>query len=224
MKKIIAGLFAIAAFTFSVNAQNGDDKKMNRDRSAHHKQGGDRDMSELNLTEAQRQQMKSINAEFKTKMEALRKNENLTVKDSKAQREALMLERKNRVSSILTPEQRTKFQQMGDMRKGDKGEKFGGDRKEDMKDLNLTEAQKQQMKANRESFKAKADAIKNNSSLSDEHKKTQMQALHAEQKESLKSILTAEQLSKIKSKGKHDKGDWKEKRKSRDGKEKIKVS
>ncbi len=122
MKKIIAGLFAFAAFTFSVTAQNNDDKKMHRDRSAHHKQGGDKAMHELNLTDAQRQQIKSINNEFKTKMEALRKNENITVKESKTQREALMQERKNRISAILTPEQRTKFSQMGDMHKGDKKE------------------------------------------------------------------------------------------------------
>ena len=180
----------------------------------------------MNLTEAQRQQMKSINAEFISKMDALRKNENLTVKDSKAQREALMLERKNRVSAILTPEQKNKFSQMDDMRKDHDGKfgKHGEDKHDQMNDLNLTDAQKQQMKANRESFKAKAEAIKNNSSLSNEQKKTQLSALHAEQKESLKCILSAEQLSKIKSKGKHDKGEWKEKRKSRDGKQKGKKS
>src|SRR5665647_1367444 len=119
MKKIIAGLFAIAAFTFSASAQNQNNpdgqKKWDRQGQGYHKgrdgkgMGG---MEKLNLTDAQKQQMKSINEDFKTRMQALNKNDNMMVKDFRAQRESLMQERKNKISAILTPEQKTQFEQM----------------------------------------------------------------------------------------------------------------
>src|SRR5450759_5326762 len=106
MKKIIAGLFAIAAFTFSASAQNQNNpdgqKKWDRQAQGYHKGMGV--MEKLNLTDAQKQQMKSINEDFKTRMQALNKNDNMMVKDFKAQRGSLMQERKNKISAILTPE------------------------------------------------------------------------------------------------------------------------
>lgn len=56
--------------------------------------------------------MKSINEDFKTRMQSLNKNDNMMVKDFKSQKESLMQERKNKISAILTPEQKTQFDQM----------------------------------------------------------------------------------------------------------------
>ncbi len=66
MKKLIAGLFAVAAFTFSVSAQNQDNDRRLGERNhpglhKGHDQQEMRDMKDLNLTEAQRQQIKAIN-------------------------------------------------------------------------------------------------------------------------------------------------------------------
>ena len=115
MKKIIAGLFAIAAFTFSAAAQdqtNTDQKKWNKERHGMHKGHDGKGFEKLNLTDAQKQQMKSINEDFKTRMQTLQKNDNILVKDMKEQRKALMEERKNKVLAILTPEQKTQFEQV----------------------------------------------------------------------------------------------------------------
>lgn len=128
MKKIIAGLFAIAAFTFSASAQdqtNTDQKQWNRDGQGMHRGhdgGGMRMMQQLNLTDAQKQQMKSINEEFKSKMQTLNQNDNLLVKDARTQRKSLMEERNNRISAILTPEQRTQFEQFRKEHEGDRGD------------------------------------------------------------------------------------------------------
>ena len=142
MKKIITGLFAIAAFTFSAVAQDkttDGQGKWNKERQGMHKGRDGRGMEamqKLNLTDAQKQQMKSINEEFRTKMQSLQQNDNILVKDQKEQRKALMQERMNRISAILTPEQKTQFEQMrkehgpkGDFKNKTKGEDWKQKRK-----------------------------------------------------------------------------------------------
>lgn len=128
MKRIIAGLFAIAAFTFSAVAQDQTttDQKRNKEKQGMHKghEGrGGQGFEKLNLTDAQKQQLKSINEDFRVKMQTLQKNDNILVKDMKEQRKNLMEERHNKMLSILTPEQKTQFEQMrrhhGDRSKGE---------------------------------------------------------------------------------------------------------
>src|SRR5437868_1225856 len=79
-------------------------------------------------------------------------------------------------------------------RTGDKGEMHqrGG-----MKDLNLTEAQKTQMKANREEFKAQAEALRANKNLSEAEMKEKMKSLHEQQRAKMEAILTPEQKAKM---------------------------
>jgi hypothetical protein len=54
------------------------------------------------------------------------------------------------------------------------------------------------MQANRIKIGEKMNAIRENASLSEEQKKENMKTLHKEQKEFMKSILTEEQLKKMK--------------------------
>ena len=155
MKKIITGLFAIAAFTFSAVAQDQKtegQKKMHKEKHGMHKghEGKEmRGMEQLNLTEAQRQQVKSINEDFTTRLHALNQNDNILVKDMKVQRKALMEERKNKISAILTPEQKTQFEQLrkqhGEKNKGEWKNKTKG---EDWK-------QKRKMEDGKEKIKTK---------------------------------------------------------------------
>src|SRR4051812_47374558 len=104
MKKIIAGLFAIAAFTFSASAQDqGTDgqRKWSKDGQGMHRGHDGKGMESLNLTDAQKQQMKTINEEFRTRMHSLNSNDNMIVKDQKAQRQSLIQEKNNRIAAIL---------------------------------------------------------------------------------------------------------------------------
>ncbi|MEO5991656.1 MAG: hypothetical protein ABIP68_08475 [Ferruginibacter sp.] len=80
--------------------------------------------------------------------------------------------------------------------------KFKGKKKGDkMKnEMGLTSDQQKQMKESREYFKAKKEAIKNNTSLSETAKKDQLEALRAERKAKMATILTPEQQKKMKEK------------------------
>jgi Spy/CpxP family protein refolding chaperone len=152
MKKIIAGLFAIAAFAFSASAQdqtNTDQKKWDGEQHGMHRDHDGRGkemMQKLNLTDAQKQQMKSINEEFKTKMQALRQNDQSVSADARSQRKALMEERRNRISAILTPEQKVQFDQFQKEHEGRNGDWKNKDKDGDWKQKRKSEDGKEKVK------------------------------------------------------------------------------
>ncbi len=214
MKKILLSLIAIATITFSVEAQtkrnnaekqnrtekNGKakmghgkhDEKKHDQIMNHHKMG-----DKLNLTEAQRQQMKSINMDFKNRLQELKKNDNMTVKEFNAKKEALMQERKQKTQALLTAEQKNQMKQFK-KEHSDKREIESGKRIEKMQtNLGLSNDQVAKMKAQKEIYKSRTEAIKNNQSTGNERKKEQLKALREERKNSFKSFLTPEQLQKL---------------------------
>ena len=63
--------------------------------------------------------------------------------------------------------------------------------------LNLTKQQMSQLKEARRNIKQQKDAINNDQSLSDEQKENKLKDLRKEQKKKLNSILTPEQMEKL---------------------------
>ena len=200
MKKIIVSLFAVTALLFSANAQierkpattntttdasTGDAMQMSGDHPM---------MGKMNLTDAQKQQMKAIQMDFKTKMATLDKSDNMNVKDYKAQKEQLMQDRKAKIQALLTPDQKAQMgnAMQGQMQKGNKAMHKG-----ELKELGLSKAQMGQLKSQRQTMKGKMEAIQSDQSLTPAQKKDQMQALKASNREAMKTILTPEQLSKL---------------------------
>ena len=209
MKKILLSIIAIAIITFSVDAQtkrNNAEKQNRTEKNGnakmghgkHHQKMNHHKMDDkLNLTEAQRQQMKSINMDFKNRMQELKKNDNMTVKDFNTKKEALMQERKQKTQALLTPEQKNQMKHFKN-EKSDKREIESAKRMEKMQtNLGLSNDQVAKMKAQKEIYKSRTVAIKNNQSISTEQKKEQLKALREERKNSFKSFLTPEQLQKL---------------------------
>ncbi len=198
---------SLTTFAISANAQtktpdhqwkhDGQQKGEHHDgdhRGGHHK---GMMFQKLNLSDAQKDQMKNLNNDFKTKMEALKKNDQMTMGDFKTQREALAKEHKSQMLAILTPDQKNQLEQLKKDEKANREQK-GEKRFEKMQsELSLTPDQVSKLKSNHENLKSQMDAIKNNSSLSEEQKHEQMKALHQQSKDYMKSILTADQLKKL---------------------------
>ncbi len=132
---------------------------------------------ELNLTEDQQQKIKSMDEENQLKMNELKEQHHLAI------------------NNILTPEQQTKFKELREKR--DKGAKEGdksmarhgrkgpdmkmkAHRDDRMKDLNLTEDQKQKINALDDTFRAKGKE------MAQQHR------------EAVNNIYTPEQQAKIK--------------------------
>ncbi len=69
--------------------------------------------------------------------------------------------------------------------------------KELFKELNLTRHQKEQLKDFRQSTKQKRDSITNDQSLIETQRQAKLKELRMEQKEKLNSVLTPEQMRKL---------------------------
>ena len=201
MKNLFLSLIAITTITFSAKAQENNFGKTEnpteqKKEYGKHKRSDYQEMAEkLKLTDEQKEQMKSINSDFKNRMQEL-KNQNITAEELKEKRQALAKEKMEKVQALLTPEQKTQMQQF----KEEKHERgmASGKRMEKMKStLNLTDEQLAKMKAEKEVFKSKEEAIKNNESLTTDQKKEQLKLLKDEKRNSFKSFLTPGQLKKL---------------------------
>ena len=193
MKKIVllaTGLIFFAA----TRAQEVKEPHHRGKMKGHHEM-----MSEkLNLTEAQKTQMKAINEDFRKKMEDLKKNENITVKEWKTQMKALRDDHKSKMQNVLTREQKDQVEKMKleQKSKHEAGEKM---RMEKMKtELGLSDDQVAKLQKNRSEIEQKMKIIREDKSLDESQKKEAMKELMKANKESMKSILTEEQMKKMK--------------------------
>ena len=151
----------------------------------------------LNLTETQKQQLESFNKDFKTKLTHLKNDNSSTAEELKAKRKALFIERKQKFDALLTPEQKTKMHEF--YKESHKNNKLNhAQRIEKLQSsLGLSNEQVAKIKADRENFRVKSQAIKNDQSLSTDQKKEQFKALRDEMKNNFKSNLTPDQLKKF---------------------------
>ncbi|RYF81204.1 MAG: hypothetical protein EOO03_16830 [Chitinophagaceae bacterium] len=209
MKRVIALTVAFAIAGFSLSAQQTREVKPRQKAGQEHR-GHTKDFAkDLNLTDAQKAQMKLNREEAKQKMAELQKQDNLTVKEMNQRKAALQQEQKAKMDALLTAEQRSKMAASRDAMKSRNGE-MGQKRAAMMKEkLALTDDQAAKLKAHNEATHSKIKAIQENQTLSQEQKKAQMESIKEASKTERKNILTAEQLKKMeemKKAGQHKKG------------------
>ena len=107
MKKLITGIAIIMAMTFGAQAQDSTEHKGHG--YGQHQQDRYKD---LNLTDAQKQQVAALNADFKTKMDAIKKDESMTMKEVKDKRKVLLMEHRTAFQNLLTPDQKAKLDEL----------------------------------------------------------------------------------------------------------------
>jgi Spy/CpxP family protein refolding chaperone len=215
MKKIFVTLLAIATFGAAAFAQ--EKREMKHEGKMHHKggHGGKKMMAHMDLSDAQQNQMKTINEEFRTKMQALEQNKSMNVGDYKAQKAALLKEKHDKMQAILTPEQKKQMEEKKEMMESSRTARHEKKLAEMKTKLSLSDDQVSKLKSQHEAMKSKIKAIRENQSLSPEDKKQQIKAAKEAAKTEHKSILTAEQLKKFEEiRKEHKKGkkskDWKD--------------
>lgn len=200
MKKIILSAL-IASIAIGVQAQEIKERKS--ERPAHHERHpGKREhrdaMKQLNLTEEQKTKFKSQNEDFRKKMEELKKNDGITVKESREKMAAIRKEHKEKTQSILTTEQKTQLEKTRVEGRA-KHEEMSKERAAKMKsNLGLTDEQSAKMEKNRTEMAAKMKALREDKTINDEQRKEKAKELMKQQKEATKSILTEDQLKKMK--------------------------
>jgi Spy/CpxP family protein refolding chaperone len=201
MKKIITSALVLALTIGAAQAQSTSTEK-----GKDHKKEQRMDKFEgLNLTADQKAKLKSIREEQKKEMQALKDNKSVT----QEQRQALHKKYREQMESVLTADQKQQLANMKEERKASakKGDfKKGSGRKGDFKrsgdfekELGLTQEQKDKMAEIRTDYKSQFEALRNDNSLTKEQKKNKMHDLMKAQQEQMKTVLTKEQIEKMRS-------------------------
>lgn len=200
MKKIILSAL-IVSMAIGVNAQNIPERKTGKPGMHHkmdRKKGERMDMQKLNLTEDQKAKFKTQRESFRSQMEELKKNDNITVKESREKMEAIRKDNKTKMQSFLTADQKAQIEKMKKEGK-EKHEGMAKERGERMKtQLGLTDVQSAQLAKNRADMQQKMKVIKEDKKMTDEQKREQVKELMKSQRESMKSVLTEDQIKKMK--------------------------
>jgi Spy/CpxP family protein refolding chaperone len=217
-------LFGFTMVATATQAQSTDNPPQNstgqqQDGKVHHpgKQGNAANFHrshfmmrmDLNLTDAQKQQAKALNEDYRNKVRVLEKDDNITLKDYRSQKAKLEQERKAKFQDLLTAEQKDKIAQAKKER-NERMQMMAQKRLDRMKTvLSLTDDQVAKLQEQIKSSMDQMQAIRENSSLSSDEKREQMMDLRKRSHESLHSILTADQLKKMEEIRNKRINDWK---------------
>jgi len=206
MKKY-AALLVLVAFSFCATAQ--EPQKVEK-KQMHQKQFRKQKMhnrgqqfKDLNLSETQKQAMKASREDFRKKNEALKNQPGITLKDYQAGKAQLEKERKEKMLSILTPEQKNRMDQQKKERKEQMEQRQQARMDRMTKDLSLTPDQVSKLKSQREATRQQMMALRNNDNLSTEQKKAESARIKKEAKQQREAILTKEQLEKLQNRRQH---------------------
>ena len=192
MKKFIVCTFVLAVAIQGIKAQEIPERTretINR----HHRDGVNR----LNLSEEQKAKFKSLNEDFRTQMEELKKKDDITVKEWRSRMENLRKDHRDKISSLLTDDQKNqlkKSREARQLRQSDR-RKEGFDRMRTR--LNLTDDQAAKLKQSHSDMAEKIQSIRKNQSLTDDQKKEQVKELKKKNQENLKTILSEDQLKRL---------------------------
>lgn len=196
----------IASMAISVQAQEIKERKT--ERSEHHqREHGKRQhhdaIKQLNLSEEQKAKFKLQHEELRKKMAELKKNDEITVKASREKMASIRKEHKEKIQGILNTEQKGQLEKVRAEGKAKHEERLKEKLVKMKSHLGLTDEQSARMEKNRTEIAAKMKALREDKAFSDEQRKEKAKELMKQQKESLKSILTEEQLKKMKEGRRH---------------------
>jgi len=197
MKKIFIMATVICLSVVAVKAQQPGNYgfQHHEGRAYHHHR---RDLAkELNFTDQQKQQLKTMNSDFRNKMAELDKNENITVKEMRDRKAGLLKEQRTAFQNLLTPEQKTRLE---DIRK--KGEarrqEMAAKQLDRMKIiLGLSDDQTEKIKNANDNFRTQLQKFRDDQTLSRTAKRDQFMALAKQRNDDIKSVLTQEQFDKM---------------------------
>ena len=190
MKKILLSVLALIMAVSISFAQ--DSSGMHRRHSRHPNL-----VKDLNFSEVQKDQLKSIARDFHQKMTALNKDESITVKEMKDRRAAISHDYHLAFQNILTQEQKDKLTAMH--RKNEDKRKMMAERKlEKMKaKLNLSEEQAAKIRTINEKYSHQYKKYFTMDGNDRSSGKEQLIGLKKQQKEDIHAILTPDQQKQL---------------------------
>jgi Spy/CpxP family protein refolding chaperone len=208
MKKIMASLAIALMATLAVSAQQTDSSLHQRHRHSFRHHQHDMMAKNLQLSDQQKEQLKTINGDFHKKLMDLKKNEDITIREYKTKMKALQQEHRTAFQSVLSQEQKEQLAKTKEDRMQFAKNHAAGSEKMKAR-LGLSDAQASQLKNIHTDMVTKIKAIHADSSLTRAQKHEQVKTLALQQKDQLKNILTPDQLQQLQQmKEQHHKRDF----------------
>ncbi|MEJ1238115.1 hypothetical protein WBG78_08300 [Chryseolinea sp. T2] len=191
MKKHLA-LMAFIMAAAVVSAQE-------KGRGDHHRDMAEKMKTELSLSDDQYEKIKVIDKSYKAKFHDLRSDSTKTKEVKVKSMHSLSDTRKKEVESVLTEEQRSKWQAQQSARRDEHrahGQRVANDRAEKIrKDLSLSDAQFEKFQKANAAFRRQAHELKQKQ-LSDDTRKNEFSKLRKNYDKSIKSIFSKDQYKK----------------------------
>lgn len=174
------------------------------DSTMHHSDGMHRwghnrgfNRSHIRFTPEQRQQMMAINKEYRQKREDLFKQDNLTLKQYKAGLLTLEKEKKSKLSTLLTPDQKNEIAANRKRMDENRQVREVAHLERLRMHLNLTDDQVAKIRAGNENLRSQARAVRENDNLLPEQKREQLRSLMDKRNDIYKSVLTPDQYTEF---------------------------
>ncbi len=146
----------------------------------------------LNLTDAQKAEIKTIKVAHRAEVQKVMQS-NLTPDQKKAKRAELRTGVQAKIDAVLTTEQRAKLKEIRAGRQETREEMS-----ECWKSLNLTDSQMAQIKAFRADTRTQVQAIRANTTLTQQQKAAKIEEIRKANHQTVLSVLTPEQQEKLK--------------------------
>lgn len=195
MKKIIVTFIGLAGLFASAQAQETR-KQTERPEERQHKEYMAR---ELNLTDAQKEELKSNRELMRSQLADLEKNDQLTVKEYRLKKAAIQKDQKEKMDKLLTEEQKKSLATKKIGKHGKDGKHRSLNAEQMRSSLGLSDEQVARLKINEEKNKAAFQSIREDKGLTPDQKKEKMKEVKIQSKAFYKETLTPEQLEKMKS-------------------------
>lgn len=206
MKKILllaSGAFILTASTFA-QTKPINDSAMKTHRRANVQKIDRQYSKELQLTDAQKEQIKLQREALQKETKAVQNDATLTPEQKRAKMQEIQKASREKYNSVLTAEQRATMKNRMEQRKSGENRpahSMKGKRKyavKKMDHLKLTPEQQARMDKQKTQYKEQANAIKNNDKLTDAQKKEKLSDLRKKRQEDFNKSLTPEQKEKMK--------------------------
>ncbi|HYG99594.1 MAG TPA: hypothetical protein VD837_10720 [Terriglobales bacterium] len=152
----------------------------------------------LNLTDEQKAKLQPLFEQQRTQMQALRQDTSLTPEQKRTKMKELRDANHQKVMAILTPEQQQKMQQMF-AKHGRKGMDRWSQLGRMVEQLNLSDEQKSKLQPLFEQQRTQMQALRQDTSLTPEQKRTKMKELRDANHQQVMAILTPEQQQNLES-------------------------
>lgn len=132
MKKIALSFMAIAiSFASIAQSESAEHKGHRKGANKEFRHKGGRGFEDINLSDAQKSQIKTLNENFRTQMKSLSSDKALSQDAQREKRKALKIEHRSQLLALLTPEQKKQWEEKRKQHKveGKDGKKFDRSKK-----------------------------------------------------------------------------------------------